>query len=85
MDIHTVHGGATADGVAQAHAADFKAQGAYDVRYPRYRVSEADGKISAWSTHRLRRSRRIVIRRWLVPDLVVLAVAGQGRHGAYLT
>jgi len=45
MDIHTVHGGATVDAVAQAHAADLKAQGAHDVRYLRYRVSEAEGKI----------------------------------------
>ena len=45
MDIHTVHGGATVDGVAQAHAADLKAQGAHDVRYLRYWVSEAEGKI----------------------------------------
>jgi hypothetical protein len=45
MDIHTVHGGATVDGVAQAHAADLKAQGAHGVRYLRYWVSEAEGKI----------------------------------------
>jgi Protein of unknown function (DUF4242) len=45
MDIHTVHGGATVDGVAQAHTADLKAQGAHDVRYLRYWVSEAAGKI----------------------------------------
>src|ERR1700733_9198620 len=45
LDIHTVHGGATVDGVAQAHAADLKAQGAHGVRYLRYWVSEAEGKI----------------------------------------
>ena len=45
MDIHTVHGGATVDAVAQAHAADLKAQDAHDVRYLRYWVSEAEGKI----------------------------------------
>jgi len=45
MDIHTVRGGATVDAVAQAHAADLKAQGAHDVRYLRYWVSEAEGKI----------------------------------------
>jgi hypothetical protein len=45
MDIHTVHGGATVDAVAQAHAADLKTQGAHDVRYLRYWVSEAEGKI----------------------------------------
>ncbi len=45
MDTHTVHGGATVDGVAQAHAADLRTQGAHGVRYLRYRVSEAEGKI----------------------------------------
>jgi hypothetical protein len=45
MDIHNVHGGATVDGVAQAHAADLKAQGAHGVRYLRYWVSAAEGKI----------------------------------------
>ena len=28
MDIHTVHGGVTVDGITQARAADLKAQGA---------------------------------------------------------
>lgn len=45
MDIHTVHGGVTVEGVAQAHAADLKAQGTHGVRYLRYWVSEAEGKI----------------------------------------
>jgi hypothetical protein len=45
MDIRNVHGGATVDAVAQAHAADLKAQDAHDVRYLRYWVSEAEGKI----------------------------------------
>jgi hypothetical protein len=45
MGIHTVHGGATVDGVARADAADLKAQGAHDVRCLRYWVSEAEGKI----------------------------------------
>ena len=45
MDIHTIHGGATVDGVALAHAADLKVQGAHDIRYLRYWVSEAEGKI----------------------------------------
>jgi hypothetical protein len=45
MDIHNVHGRATVDAVAQAHAADLKAQDAHDVRYLRYWVSEAEGKI----------------------------------------
>ena len=43
MVIHTVHGGATVDGAAQA--ADLRAQGAHDVRYLRYWVSETEGKI----------------------------------------
>ncbi len=45
MVIHSVHGGATIDGAAQADAADLKAQGTHDVRYLRYWVSEAEGKI----------------------------------------
>jgi DNA-binding NarL/FixJ family response regulator len=45
MDTYTVHGGATVDAVAQAHAADLKTQGAHGVRYLRYWVSEAEGKI----------------------------------------
>jgi hypothetical protein len=45
MDIHTVRGGATVHDVAQAHAADLKAQGAHDVRYLRYWVNEAHGKV----------------------------------------
>jgi hypothetical protein len=44
-DIRTVHGGATVDGAAQAHAADLKAQGPHDVQCLRYWVSEAVGKI----------------------------------------
>ena len=55
MDIHTVHGGVTVDGVTQAHAADLKAQGAHDVRYLRYWVSEADGKVCAWRSPTRRR------------------------------
>jgi hypothetical protein len=45
LDIHTVPGGATVDDVALAHAADLKAQDAHDVRYLRYWVSEARGKV----------------------------------------
>ena len=44
-DIRTVHGGATVDGAAYAHAADLKAQGLHDVQYLRYWVSEAAGKV----------------------------------------
>ena len=45
MDIHTLPGGVTVDNVRQAHAADLRAQGAYDVRYLRYWVSAAHGKV----------------------------------------
>jgi hypothetical protein len=45
MDIHTLPGGVTAHDVGQAHAADLRAQGAYDVRYLRYWVSETQGKV----------------------------------------
>lgn len=45
MDIHTLPGGVTVHDVGQAHAADLQAQGAYDVRYLRYWVSEAHGKV----------------------------------------
>jgi hypothetical protein len=45
MDIHTLDGGTSADEVSRAHAADLKAQVAHDVRYLRYWVSEADGKV----------------------------------------
>ena len=67
MDIHTVHGGATVDGVAQAHAADLKAQGAHDVRYLRYWVSESRARSSAGRrdgdpTDGVRRSARVRIR-----------------------
>jgi hypothetical protein len=45
MDIHTLSGEATVLDVGQAHAADLRAQGAHDVRYLRYWVSEAEGKV----------------------------------------
>ena len=45
MDIHTLDGGASVHEVGQAHAADLRVQGAHDVRYLRYWVSEANGKI----------------------------------------
>lgn len=45
MDIHTVRAGATVDEIARAHAADLRTQGAHDVRYLRYWVSEAHGKV----------------------------------------
>jgi Protein of unknown function (DUF4242) len=45
MDVHTMEGGVTAEDVAGAHAADVQTQGAYDVKYLRYWVSEDQGKI----------------------------------------
>ena len=45
MDIHTLHSGVTIHDIGQAHAADRQAQGGYDVRYLRYWVSEANGKV----------------------------------------
>jgi len=45
MDIHTVHGGATVDGVRPGPRRRPQSAGAHDVQYLRYRVSEAEGKI----------------------------------------
>lgn len=45
MDTHNLDGGVTVDAVAQAHMADLKTQDRYGVRYLRYWVNEADGKI----------------------------------------
>jgi Nickel responsive protein SCO4226-like len=45
MDIHTVGGGVAVDDVAKAHMADLRTQSKYDVRYLRYWVNEAHGKI----------------------------------------
>ena len=85
MDIHTVHGGATVDGVAQAHAADLRAQGAHDVQYLRYWVSEAEGKIFC-----LVDAPSAEVGKDCDPQVAGSGpsrscVAGQGRHGAYLT
>lgn len=44
MDIHTVEG-VTAAAAEGAHRADLQTQGEFDVRYLRYWVDEADGKI----------------------------------------
>jgi len=44
MDIHKVSG-ATLKDVAEAHTADIKAQGKYDVDYLKYWFNEEDGKI----------------------------------------
>lgn len=45
MDVHTIDGGVKVDDVAQAHQADLKTQGAYDVKYLRYWVDEGQGKV----------------------------------------
>jgi len=45
MDVHTIDGGVSVDDVAKAHLADLKTQGSYDVRYLRYWVNEAQGKV----------------------------------------
>jgi len=44
LDVHTIDG-VTADAVASAHVADLQTQGGYDVRYLRYWVNEAQGKV----------------------------------------
>ena len=45
MDVHHIDGGVSFDDVAEAHKADLQTQGRYDVRYLRYWVDEAAGKI----------------------------------------
>jgi uncharacterized protein DUF4242 len=45
LDVHTIDGGVTVDAVAQAHEADLKTQEPHGVRYLRYWVSEAEGKV----------------------------------------
>ena len=45
MDVHSIDGGVALDDVAQAHMADLQEQGKHDVRYLRYWVSEAEGKV----------------------------------------
>jgi hypothetical protein len=45
MDVHTIDGGVSVDDVAKAHLADLQSQGSYDVRYLRYWVDEAEGKV----------------------------------------
>ena len=45
MDIHTIEGGVTLDAVAGAHQLDLETQDAYGVRYQRYWVDEAAGRI----------------------------------------
>lgn len=45
MDVHNIAGGVSVDDVAKAHLADLDKQGAHDVNYLRYWVSEGTGKI----------------------------------------
>jgi Nickel responsive protein SCO4226-like len=45
MDFHEFDGGVSMDDVAKAHLADLQAQAAYDVRYLRYWVDEAAGRV----------------------------------------
>jgi len=45
MDVHSVPGGITIDDVVKAHRADLRTQEAYDVRFLRYWVDEARGRI----------------------------------------
>ncbi len=45
MDVHSIDGGVACDDVRQAHEADLKTQGPYDVNYLRYWVNEAEGKV----------------------------------------
>ncbi|HSG78332.1 MAG TPA: DUF4242 domain-containing protein [Acidimicrobiia bacterium] len=45
MDVHSLDGSVSASDVAAAHQRDVEVQGAYGVRYKRYWVDEAAGKI----------------------------------------
>ncbi|MGB9376675.1 MAG: DUF4242 domain-containing protein [Mycobacteriales bacterium] len=45
MDMHNLDGAVQFDDVAKAHMADLQTQGKYDVRYLRYWVDEAKGKV----------------------------------------
>jgi len=45
MDVHNIDGGVTVGDVANAHEADLKTQGSYDVKYLRYWVNEGEGKV----------------------------------------
>ena len=45
MDTHNLDGGVKAADVAQAHLADLQTQDRYGVRYLRYWVDEAGGRI----------------------------------------
>jgi hypothetical protein len=45
MDVHNLSGGVSIEDVAKAHYADLQVQDQHDVRYVRYWVDEANGKI----------------------------------------
>ncbi len=45
MDVHEIAGGVAIDDVAKAHLDDLRAQPAHDVRYLRYWVDEAAGRV----------------------------------------
>jgi len=45
MDTHKVEGGVSAEAVAAAHQKDLETQDKYGVKYLRYWVDEADGKL----------------------------------------
>lgn len=45
MDVHSLEGGVTVDDVKKAHAADLEHQDEHGVKYLRYWVDEAAGKI----------------------------------------
>jgi hypothetical protein len=45
MDVHSLDGPVALSDVANAHQADLKTQGAYEVNYLKYWVDEKEGKI----------------------------------------
>jgi Protein of unknown function (DUF4242) len=45
MDVHRLADGVTVGDVAKSHQADLQTQGAYDVKYLRYWVNEAEGNV----------------------------------------
>lgn len=45
MDVHTIDGGVTVAGVAEAHRADLLIQDEHDVRYLRYWMDEGNGRV----------------------------------------
>jgi hypothetical protein len=45
IDTHDLHGPVTAEEAAKAHAADLATQEEFDVKYRRYWVDEAQGRI----------------------------------------